>query len=178
MMRSSMWVLMAMTGLASACGGTTTLPLDGDGGMDASSDAVSEGGGDAGSCVPSPVTGTACKVGDVSCDKVNACCAPSYACSPQSKTWEALAVGCACIGFTCGDKTCAGTQICVVRGSGVLVPDGGKSTFYECAEYPAACARQWTCDCLKKNIGPSCMLSPAGGCDESKGHPTLTCMSQ
>lgn len=166
------WVAAILVG----CGGTTTVPVDGDGGTDAAADAISEGGGgDAGSCVPSPVPGTACKVGDVSCDKVDGCCAPSYACNALSKKWELLAVGCACMGFKCGNSTCMGTQICVARGSGV---DGG-GTSYTCAEYPTACARQWTCDCVKKNIGSSCLSNPPGPpCDESTGHPSITCMGQ
>jgi hypothetical protein len=172
MMRS--WSFVAVCGFVVACGGTVATPVDGDAGTDAAADAVSEAGGDGGSCVPSPVVGSPCKVGDVSCDVVDACCAPSYGCSPQSKTWQPMEAGCMCAGFKCGDKTCMGSQFCVSRGSGV---DGG-GTSYECAEYPTACARQWTCDCVKKNIGPSCLQNPPGICNDSAGHPMLSCMGQ
>ena len=177
MMRTWTWV--AVVGLLVGCGGTVESPVAGDGGgKDAAGDVVSDTGSDAGSCVPAPVPGTACKVGDVSCDKVDGCCAPVYSCNPQTSKWEALLTGCMCAGFKCGDKTCMGTELCLRRAGGVPMPDGGVAIGYECAAYPTACQRQWTCDCVTKNIGPSCLQNPPGVCDDSTGHPTLSCLGQ
>lgn len=162
--------IAAVTVLLVACGGGT-LETKNDAGGDAGSDVVT---GDAGGCVQSPQQGAACVPGQVTCDKVNACCITIMTCNTTSKTWEPLGLGCACMGNPCGTKTCAGTEMCIERGSGIPI-DGGSQTTYECAPYPDACKRNWTCGCVEKNIPPSCTVNP-GGCKDTSGAVTLTCM--
>ena len=167
---------LALAALASvACGGTSTTISD-DGGLDAAGDAPpGDASGDGGACVDSPQRGAPCVPGQVTCDKVNACCLTIQTCDANTKTWQPLGLGCACMGVPCGPKTCMGTEMCIERGSGVPPPDGGSGTTYECAPYPDACKRTWTCGCVEKNLPTSCTVNP-GGCKESNGGVTITCM--
>jgi hypothetical protein len=158
-----------------ACGGTQLEGLDA--GSDAASDALVDGTSDAApdasACVASPKAGTPCVPGQVTCDHVDGCCVPVLGCNSTSKTWEVLAVGCACAGHPCGSKTCSGTEMCVERGTGV---DGGGGSSFECAPYPDACKSNWTCDCVKGHLPPSCFLAPVGGCKDTPFPVRLTCM--
>lgn len=174
--RSSLAALALVTLVA--CGGTQT--VDADSGTDAApsdaaSDGTSDAAPDASGCVPSPKAGTPCVPGQVTCDHVDGCCAPTLGCNPTSKTWELLAVGCACQGHTCGTKTCSGTEMCVERQPGIPVDGGG--SFFECAPYPDACKSNWTCGCVEKNLPSACTLAPSG-CKDTPFPVRLSCMGQ
>ena len=171
--RKTAFSLAIAAACAAACGGT--LPTTNDGGTDAGDAGGDSATSDGGACVPSPQQGAPCVPGQVTCDKVNACCVTIMTCNTTSKTWEPLGLGCACMGNPCGPQTCSGTEMCLERGSGVPQPDGGSGTTYECAPYPDACKRNWTCGCVEKNLPPSCTVS-GGGCKDTSGSVTLTCM--
>lgn len=169
-----------------ACGGSTSSPSGGvdDGGIDATqpSDASTGdgaapmeggGGGDAaGGCISQPAEGTACTPGQVSCDRVDPCCASSASCDPVTKTWKLSGMACLlCQTHGCGDKTCKGNEMCVAHAPGI--PSGQPS--YSCAAYPTACAREWTCGCVQKNLPSGCTLA-ANGCNDSELPVKLSCM--
>jgi hypothetical protein len=64
----------------------------------------------------------------------------------------------------CGPKSCDGvTEYCWHGSGGVMTPDGGASTFYECKPVPNACATDHTCTCLEANGGSG------GQCTETDG---------
>lgn len=168
MRRTWIWAL-----LLAACGGVST-PVGTDAG-DAS--LAGDASGDAGACVASPKLGGACTTGQISCDRVDPCCAQTVVCDGATHTWKDSGIACLqCPSFSCGAKTCTGGTVCLARGSGVPVPDGGASTFYECVPMPASCSRDWTCGCVEKNLPANCTLTPSGGCVEQATHVTLSCM--
>jgi hypothetical protein len=113
----------------------------------------------------------------------NPCCIGYvWSCDSTSHTWVQLGLGCACVSddagagpFACGSETCAGNRICTSTDPGVAPADGAVLTpFYACADVPAACASNPTCDCVKANIGPSCY---AYDCTtDANGHVTVRCM--
>jgi hypothetical protein len=107
---------------------------------------------------------------------VDPCCAQTTVCDGATHKWKDSGVACLlCPSFSCGAQTCQGGTVCVARGSGVMM-DGGASTTYECAPMPPACARDWSCGCVTKNLPANCTLSPVKGCDEQGVHVTLSCM--
>lgn len=154
-----------------ACGGSTSTVSDA-GAVDSSStDGASFDGG---ACV-NATEGAACSTGQVSCDRVDLCCASALSCDGTTKTWKLQGMACLlCQTHACGGLTCQGNQMCVSRASGVPV-EGGSGTSYECDPYPSACARQWTCGCVEKNLPVGCTLSP-NGCDDKTLPVKLSCM--
>lgn len=171
-----------------ACGGSATTPLgdarDAGGSDGAASDATTtdsgggstdSGGGDpdaAGGCVPLPAPGSPCVPGQVSCDRVDLCCASAAQCDPATRTWKLSGNACLlCPTHGCGDKTCSGTEMCVAHIPGV--PGGQVS--YECAPYPTACAREWTCACVGKNLPAGCTLT-VNGCNGVDLPVKISCM--
>lgn len=152
-----------------ACGGSTT---NADAGADgAAGDAAGDGGG---ACVPSPTLGGACTPGDQPCDRVDPCCTQTLVCDAAARVWKGSGIACAqCEGFSCGAQTCAGGTVCVAAGVGTMPPDGGPTVNYSCVPMPAACARDWTCDCVAKNVPPACVKLTT--CADPKLHPTLSC---
>lgn len=176
--------------LASACG---TVADAGDAGADSgtpsdsgvredasSTDgAVGEDAGEAGACVPSPTIGSPCIPGQVTCDVVDACCAGILSCEASSRTWRSLGLGCPCRSTPCGDKTCGGNQFCRARSAGIPAPDGGTlPDTYECVDFPPACARTWTCECLAKVSDPACPQAPQASCTIVNDRPLQRCMGQ
>ena len=166
--------------LTAACGSTSD-PSTSDAGTDAATskdsalDAANDGdgGGPTNACVPSPTVGGACVFGQVSCDRVDMCCAQTVTCDEATQKWKDSGVACLqCEGFACGDKNCEGGQVCLERASGV---DGGTAS-HECVAMPAACARQWSCDCVTKNLGSACTVSPVKACTDTRTHVTVSCM--
>lgn len=154
-----------------ACGGSTTT-IDAGNPADAASEATADAATDAGACVRVSQEGTTCVPGQRSCDRVDLCCASAFTCNTVSKTWKLEGMACLlCQSHPCGGKTCQGSQMCVQRQSGV----NGGTTTYECAAYPDACAREWTCGCVQQNLPPTCTLAP-NGCTDSPLPVTLTCM--
>ena len=150
---------------ALACGGSTTT-LDGGTPTDASGDTAGDGG-----CIRVSQEGTPCVAGQRSCDRVDLCCASAFTCNTVTNTWKLEGLACLqCQSHPCGSKTCQGGEMCVQRQSGI---DGG-STTYDCAPYPTACAREWTCGCVQQNLPPNCTLTPNGCTDGDL--VTLTCM--
>lgn len=178
-----------LVALVVACGGTTSSPSDvtADGGTtadgaapgsDASTDASTPAVPDAatkdaaGGCAELPAEGTSCAPGQVSCDRVDLCCASAAQCDPTTSTWKLSGNACLlCPTHGCGDKTCTGTQMCVAHAAGIP----GGSTTYECAAYPAACAREWTCACVEKNLPGGCTLA-ANGCNDTELPVKVSCM--
>lgn len=176
-----------LAALIVACGGTTSSPSDmtdasASDGASPGSDAHDAGDGavvlvdgastDAASgCIELPAEGTACAPGQVSCDRVDLCCASAAQCDPTTSKWKLSGNACLlCESRPCGDKTCTGNQLCLARASGV----SGGATSYECTAYPTACAREWTCACVEKNA-PNCTLVP-GGCSDTVFPVKLSCM--
>lgn len=184
-MSSRASVATVVTFLAFACGSESSGGAS-DGGppsdaasrtdaADASSDGTSssETSSDAAACVSEPKIGDACSPGQVSCDRVDPCCAQSIVCDEPTAKWKDSGVACLlCNQFACGTESCAGGSVCLARASGI---DGG-TTSYACVSMPTACSRNWSCDCVTKNLPPNCTLSPAGGCSEQGVHVTLSCM--
>ena len=181
----SMTLLLAIVG---ACGGRTTSPGDvndaaSDGaspGSDASE--ASDGGVEpadgpsadaAGGCVELPAEGTPCVPGQRSCDRVNLCCASEARCDPTTKMWKLVGPACLrCDARACGNRTCAGDQLCVA----VHAPGApGATPSYECMAYPTACAREWTCACVEKNLPAGC-TPLANGCSDPLALVSLACM--
>lgn len=157
-------------------GGTSDSGVREDGA--ASDGAVGVDSGDAG-CVPSPMVGSPCIPGQVTCDVVDACCAGILSCDASSRTWRSLGLGCPCRSTTCGDKTCSGNQFCRARSAGIPAPDGGTlPDTYECTDFPPACARTWTCECLAKVSDPACTQAPQGSCTIVDDRPLQRCMGQ
>lgn len=170
-----------------ACGGTTTTIATQEAGTsdagptDSAADAATidgatptDGAGPdgAGGCVSLPAEGTACIPGQISCDRVDLCCASAATCDATTKKWKLSAMACLlCPTHGCGDKTCAGTQMCIAHAPGV---PGGQPT-YECAAYPAACAREWTCGCVEKNLPAGCTLA-VNGCSDADLPVKVACM--
>lgn len=176
--------------LASACGKVDDV---GDSGADSgaqSDSGVREDGsatdgsvevdsGEAGACVPSPAVGSPCIPGQVTCDVVDACCAGIVSCDAPSRTWRSLGLGCPCRSTPCGEKTCGGDQFCRARSAGVPAPDGGTlPETYECVDFPPACARTWTCECLVKVSDPACTQAPQASCTIVNDRPLQRCMGQ
>lgn len=169
-----------------ACGSTAETPTSdagtadgggggggGDAGADAATGADAAVDGGAIECEPAASVGKPCVPGQLSCDHVDECCSDTFVCDATSRAWKSSGVACLqCEGFTCGDKKCTGGQVCLARSSGV----SGGATTYECAAMPDACSRQWTCDCVTKNVGSGCTLAGSGSCTSSGTHVTLSCM--
>lgn len=170
------------------CGGSTTAPIgdarDAGGSDGAASDATTttdgagptdSGGGDpdaASGCVHLPAAGSPCVPGQVSCDRVDLCCASAAQCDPATKTWKLSGNSCLlCSTHGCGDKTCSGVQMCVAHTPGV---PGGQVT-YECAPYPTACVREWTCACVGMNLPAGCTMA-VNGCNDAELPVKLSCM--
>ncbi len=163
-----------------ACGGRVTTP--GDSGDAAGADeagpegSVAVDGGvtnptfdGSGPCVKSPIHGTPCIPGQVSCDRVDLCCATAMVCDAASNTWNPTGEDCLlCPTHPCGDQTCQGTEMCITH------PQSGGPATYECAQYPGACAREWTCLCVEGAL-PSACKGPAQGCADDKLPVTLVC---
>ena len=131
------------------------------------------GGTDASSpCIELPAEGSDCTAGQVSCDRVDLCCARAAACDSTTKKWKLSGMECLqCQMHPCGDKNCGGAEMCLARASGV----SGGSTSYECAPYPAECAREWTCACVEMHLPGGCALSP-NGCSATELPVKLQCM--
>jgi len=158
-----------------ADGGTTADggPGSGNDGGPKADGATAEAAVEGGACVSSPKIGDPCTPGQVSCDRVDPCCAQETVCDDATKKWKESGIACLlCNGFACGSQSCQGGSVCLERGSGI---DGG-GTSYECVSMPAACARNWSCDCVSKNAPPGCTLAPANACKEEGVHVTLKCM--
>lgn len=160
-----------------ACGGRTA--SSGDPGADGGGDASATGDGSApvdgavvdgsGPCVPTPTHGTPCLPGQISCDRVDLCCATAMVCDAMSKTWIPSGIDCLlCPTHSCGDQTCQGTEMCLTH------PQSAGPALYECAPYPSACAREWTCLCVEYNLPAACK-GPAQGCADDKLPVTLVC---
>lgn len=162
---------------STAPGGTTALASDGgienDGAAtkDAETDAPISADGSA--CIPAPAVGSACIAGQVACPiHVDACCGGVVpVCQGSPATWVSFGVGCACTSRPCGDRSCGGNQICKAVSAGV--PAGNPA--FSCEEMPKACATEWTCDCVKANLGATCTAS---ACVDKGNHVDLTCMGQ
>jgi hypothetical protein len=170
----------ALVSFLVACGGTTSAPVvtpDGGGSDAATSDGGSSDSGStdpdaAGGCVHQPAADTACVPGQLSCDRVDLCCASAAACDPTTQKWKLTGNACLlCSKHGCGDKTCAGNEMCVSQAPGT---PGGQPT-YSCAAYPAACAREWTCGCVTKNLPTGCALA-GNGCNDTDFPVKLSCM--
>ncbi len=73
-----------------------------------------------------------------------------------------------CPTHACGDQTCQGTEMCITH------PQSAGPALYECAPYPSACAREWTCLCVEYNLPAACK-GPAQGCADDKLPVTLAC---
>ena len=131
---------------------------------------------DAGDCVASPKVGDPCVAGQKSCDKVDACCVATVACSPSTGKWVSVELDCACRGIPCGDQTCTGTQYCRSTTPGPMPLEGGVTLFYECKDFPKACERQWTCDCLNSVPDPACFGPSPGACRMENDRPRQSCM--
>ena len=142
-----------------------------DGGVNEAGDANATADGSA--CISAPIVGTSCTAGQIACPiQVDACCGGVVpVCQGSPATWMSFGLGCACPNTPCGDKSCNGGQVCKVQHSGV---DGG-STGYRCEDMPTACAKEWTCACVKANIGGNCTAS---SCDDTGNHVKITCMGQ
>lgn len=151
-------------------GGDAAPRNDGGAGSDASNDGASADGG---ACVTEPKAGDACTAGQVSCDRVDPCCTQTVVCDPSTGKWKDSGINCfQCESFACGTQTCAGGSVCLTRASGI----GGGGNSYECMAMPAACLRNWSCDCITKHVPASCTLPPSNGCTEQGVHVTLSCM--
>lgn len=148
-----------------ACGGSATTNTD------AGADGAASDGG---ACVSSPKVGQACASGAKPCDRVDPCCAQTLVCDAMTSVWKNSGVACIqCEGFSCGAQTCMGGTVCVAAGVGIPPPDGGPTVNFSCAPMPAACARDWTCDCVSKNLPPSCVSLT--NCTAQGLHPKLDC---
>ena len=179
-------VVVVLAAVPAACGGTATAPTndprdaggtdsgssDGAAGDGATSsdgsavDASNDGG------IPLPAEGTSCVPGQLSCDRVDLCCASAAACDAVTKRWKLSGQECLlCQTHGCGDKTCQGTEMCVAQAPGAA---GGQPT-YGCAPYPAACAREWTCGCVEKNLPAGCTLA-VNGCNDTDLPVKISCM--
>lgn len=163
-----------------ACGGRVTTVDVGD--AAAPDDGGADGGGSAdgsvtqdssvdgsGPCVKLPVHGTPCIPGQLSCDRVDTCCATEMVCDPVSKTWSLSQNDCLlCPTHACGDQTCQGSEMCITH------PVQPGPATYECVPYPGACTREWTCICVEYNL-PNACKGPAQGCADDKFPVTLVC---
>lgn len=157
--RRTPWCMLAATiaVVQGSCGGGVAAPTADAGNAKDVADA----------CVNGATLGGACIAGQISCDKVDACCAGTLVCDPGTQKWKSSGLTCLlCASFSCGPKTCNGGQFCLLR----TATDGGVS--HECAPMPPACARQWTCGCVK-NTPLNCAMT--GSCTESNFHVTLSC---
>jgi hypothetical protein len=151
-----------------ACGGVSTTNTD------AGEAGAGEAGADASACVLLPKIGTPCTPGQKSCDRVDPCCTQTVVCDAMTALWKDSGVACLqCEGFACGSQTCAGGMVCVSAGLGIPPPDGGPSVTYTCTAMPAACSRNWSCDCVTKNLPPNCVSLT--DCTDMATHVKLGC---
>ena len=172
--------LLFVAAILLACGGRVT--TTGDVGDASALDGAAATAGDSkdggaveqtrdgsGPCVKGPVHGTPCLPGQLSCDRVDLCCATAMVCDAASKTWVPTSNECLlCDTHPCGNQTCQGTDMCITH------PQSAGPAIYECAPYPGACAREWTCICVEYNLPPACK-GPAQGCQDDKLPVTLVC---
>ena len=120
-------------------------------------------------CVKRPVHGTPCFAGQVSCDRVDTCCATEMVCDALQGTWQPTQMDCLlCETHPCGDKTCQGTEMCITH------PVQPGPAVYECVPYPPTCEREWTCICVEYNLPAACK-GPPQGCSDDKLPVTLFC---
>lgn len=159
-----------------ACGGTTTNAsaesTDAETPSDAlPSDALPSDGpaGDSSACVATAKEADPCSAGQVSCDRVDLCCASALTC--EAGTWQLTGQQCLlCETHPCGTETCQGDEMCLERSSGV---DGG-SAQYSCVPYPSECKRQWTCECVMEHSMGLCW-SQMHSCEDKSFPVTLLC---
>lgn len=176
------FVLVGTFGFFVACGGTSSVLLDGDdagAGGDAGGDAGNQKDGST-SCV-NPAFGEACTTSESVCGQVgqgNPCCDSAWRCLDGK--WQSLAANCACVTQSegCGDKTCTAGQYCQVQPPGIAFPDGGTPpTDYECIDPPSSCAGAPTCACLE--AAPPCSIA---SCTDSQGEVatlvTVNCIGE
>lgn len=198
--RSLLSVAALLTGLAVACGGTTspaTQVVVGDdiaqeAGPDATPgdargeaspvDASSDGG-----CI-SPTVGQPCSTGQTACQPHDPCCAGyEWTCDSTSGTWQQAGLGCACQvmpeagPFACGNKTCLDGYYCEAQPPGIVAADGGTiPTAYTCVPVPAACASTPTCGCIESTLSSfdTCSTqTPGVTCTmDTSGHVTVHCI--
>lgn len=180
--RRTLFSLFVLALVPLGCGSTASpgsTALGSDGGIESDSgDAsptndASGNTSDGSACLPAPAVGTPCTVGQVACPiHVDACCGGVVpVCQGSPPTWMSFGVGCACRNTPCGDKSCNGNQVCKAQGPGTP----GGSTTYTCEDMPAACAKEWTCACVKASLGASCTVS---ACDDTGNHVKVTCIGQ